>query len=214
MHIKSQACSILDDLIDNFPSLLDCRKDILACFELIVHVVDNNGKILLCGNGGSASDCEHIVGELMKSFNLERKLPLDFTENYRAVNKTEVPSWLQGTIPAISLISQTSLLSAISNDNGSEGVFAQQVYGYGVKGDVLIGISTSGNSKNIVEAFKVARAMGIYTVCLTGSLKSSLSSISNISIMVPEDKTYRIQELHLPVYHCLCAMVEAHYFYE
>ena len=148
----------------------------------------------------------------MKSFRFKRPVDAAFAEAYRAVNGEDAPAWLEGAVPAISLVSHTALSTAFGNDEASVGVFAQQVYGYGESGDVLLAISTSGNSANVVEATKVARAKGVKVVSLTGSKESKLSSLSDVCVRVPRDETFQVQELHLPAYHCLCACVEADLF--
>lgn len=169
-------------------------------------------KLLVCGNGGSAADSEHTVGELMKSFRFKRPVDRAFSEAYRDANGTELPSWLEGSLPAISLVSQTALSTAFGNDEAAVGIFAQQVYGYGEPGDVLLAISTMGNSANVVEAAKVARAKDVRVVSLTGAKESKLTGISDVYVRVLRDEFFRVQELHLPVYHVLCAAVEADMF--
>ena len=161
---------------------------------------------MLCGNGGSASDCEHMVGELMKGFMLKRpvtdeKLPMHLQKG------------LQGSLPAISLPSQSGILSAFANDVDPEMMYAQLVYGYAKPEDLVIGISTSGNSKNVVNAIEVAKYMGVKTLSLTGKTESRMSELSDVTIRVPETETYKIQEYHLPVYHYLCAEVEKSMFH-
>lgn len=170
------------------------------------------GKLLVCGNGGSAADSEHVVGELMKSFRFKRPVDSSFLASYRAANDGDAPSWLEGALPAISLVSQTALSTAFGNDEAAVGVFAQQVYGYGKCGDVLLAISTSGNSANVIEAVKVARAKDMKVVSLTGASESALTSLSDVCVRAPRDEVFRIQELHLPIYHALCAAVEAELF--
>ena len=156
---------------------------------------------MLCGNGGSCSDCEHIVGELMKGF-----------LSMRPVTDERIPEKLrknlQGSLPAISLPSQSAILSAFCNDVEPSMMYAQMVYGYATEKDLLIGLSTSGNSKNVVNAVEVAKAVGAKTMAMTGQRDSKLSAICDVTIQVPETETYKIQELHLPVYHYLCAEVE------
>ncbi len=191
-----------DELLCNYPALNAIRDDIMKGYHILESTYTNGGKVLVCGNGGSASDCEHIVGELMKGFRLER--PCNLIEGAR----------LQHGLPAISLVSQSSLISAISNDNGADLVFAQQVIGYGSKGDTLIGISTSGNSRNVVLAIEVASRLGLNTIGLTGISGGKLDAITNVCIKVPESETYKVQELHLPIYHALCSMLEFRFFDE
>jgi D-sedoheptulose 7-phosphate isomerase len=177
----------------------------------------SHGKYLICGNGGSAADSDHIVGELMKGFVLKRpieaelkmKLELSFPdEAYYFVEN------LQMGISAISLMSHSALTSAFSNDRASDLIFAQQVLGYGKKGDVLLAISTSGNSKNVVYAAQIAKAMGLKVVSLTGSEGGKLRKISDVLINVPEVETYKVQEYHLPIYHIICLILENEFFGE
>ena len=171
----------------------------------MIDTYKNGGKVLVCGNGGSAADCEHIVGELMKGF-LEKR---EVTDNRIS---EDLRKNLQGALPAISLPSQSAILSAFINDVEPDMMYAQLVYGYAKENDLVIGISTSGNSKNIVNAIEVARCMGVKTLSLTGRNESKLSDISDVAICVPETETYKVQELHLPVYHYLCAEVEKEIF--
>ena len=168
---------------------------------MILHTYQNGGKVLVCGNGGSAADSEHIVGELMKGFLLKRPVTDErLPERLR--------KGLQGSLPAISLPSQCAILSAFINDVDPEMMYAQLVYGYAKENDLLIGLSTSGNSKNVVNAIEVAKCLGVKTLSLTGSKDSRMSELSDVTIRVPETETYKVQEYHLPVYHYLCAEVE------
>lgn len=203
---------VLDALFANYPELHPCEAEVRAAASLLLGSFRTGGKLLVCGNGGSAADSEHVVGELMKSFRFKRPVDPAFAEAYREANGTEAPSWLEGALPAISLVSQTALSTAFGNDEAAVGVFAQQVYGYGEEGDVLLAISTSGSSANVVEAAKVARAKGVHVVSLTGSRESELAALSDVCVHVPRDEVFRVQELHLPVYHALCAAVEAAMF--
>ena len=198
----------LSTFFHNYPEMLVCEAEVRAARELIAESFRAGRKLLVCGNGGSAADSEHTVGELMKSFRFKRPV----AEAYREANGADAPAWLEGSLPAISLVSQTALFTAFGNDEAAAGVFAQQVYGYGEPGDVLLAISTSGNSANVVEAAKVARAKGVRVVSLTGARESKLTGISDVCVRVPRDEVFRVQELHLPVYHVLCAAVEADMF--
>lgn len=191
----------MTELLNRYPCLNQCRESIEKALELIINAYKNGGKILVCGNGGSAADCEHIVGELMKGFMKKREV-----EDIRIPE--EMRKNLQGALPAISLPSQCAVLSAFINDVDAEMMYAQLVYGYAKKDDLVIGLSTSGNSKNVVNAIEVAKCLGVKTLSLTGKKESKLSEISDVTIRVPETETYRVQELHLPVYHYLCAEVE------
>ena len=195
----------MEELLTRYPALSECKEDISAALDLIIDTYKNKKKILVCGNGGSAADSEHIVGELMKGFIKKR-----------SVNDERIPKRLrdnlQGALPAISLPSQTAVLSAFINDVAPDMMYAQLVYGYADEGDLVIGISTSGNSQNIVNAIETANAVGANTLSLTGSRESILSKISAITIRVPETETYKVQEYHLPVYHYLCAEAEKYFF--
>jgi phosphoheptose isomerase len=203
---------VLDTLFRRYPDLLICEDAVRAARFEITSAFRNGNKLLTCGNGGSAADSEHIVGELMKSFRFKRPVSEGFKKTYYEANGEDAPEWLEGALPAISLVSQTALSTAFGNDEASVGVFAQQVLGYGKSGDILLAISTSGNSANVVEAAKVARAVGVKVVALTGSSDSRLSSIADVCVRVPRKEVFQVQELHLPVYHCLCAAAEADLF--
>lgn len=200
---------IFEELFERYPCLEICRNDIRLAFELFVSCYDNGGKILCCGNGGSAADSDHFVGELMKGF--LKKRPLSdkekeiFDDKYIADN-------LQKGLPAISLCAHSALMTAFENDVAPSLVFAQQVYAYAKENDVLFCLSTSGNSENIVYAAKAAKASGIKSVAVTGRKESRLSEICDICIRLSETETFKIQELTLPVYHCLAAMLEEKYF--
>lgn len=192
----------MEELLQRYPMLEACRESIEKACELMLDTYRNGGKVLVCGNGGSAADSEHIVGELMKGFLKKRevtdeRIPEDLRKN------------LQGAVPAISLPSQCAVLSAFVNDVEPEMMYAQLVYGYAKENDLVIGISTSGNSKNVVNAIKVAKCMGVKTLSLTGKNESKLSELSAVTIKVPETETFKVQELHLPVYHYLCAKLES-----
>ena len=200
-----------NSLYERFPSLCECKNEIETVVSMMLDTYKKGGKILLCGNGGSCADCDHIVGELMKSFMYERKPDDEFVSKLCGVFGEEtgkVAACLQTGIPAISLPSQTAVLSAYLNDVEPEYVYAQLVYGYAKENDMLIGLSTSGNSKNVVNAVKVAKAMGIRTASITGMMESKLSSLCDVCVRVPETETYKVQELTLPVYHHLCAFIE------
>ncbi|MGM9682998.1 MAG: SIS domain-containing protein [Eubacteriales bacterium] len=196
---------MMEELFKRYPALSECKADIIAARDLIIDTYRNKKKILVCGNGGSAADSEHIVGELMKGFMKKR-----------SINDKRIPERirnnLQGALPAISLPSQTAVLSAFINDVSPDMMYAQLVYGYADENDLVMGISTSGNSKNIVNAIETAIAVGAKTLSLTGSRQSKLSEISTVTIRVPETETYKVQEYHLPVYHYLCAEAEQYFF--
>jgi len=204
-----------DLFISNYPQLSGCADDVLAAYELMKNTVLKGGLVLTCGNGGSAADAEHIVSELMKGFKRSRQVTAEQREMLVTAYRGEgvyFADHLQRAIPAISLASQTSLTTAFTNDSAPDMVFAQQVFGYGCPGDVLFAITTSGNSKNVVNACKVAKVFGIATIGLTGQDGGALKEVCDIAIRVPADETFRVQEYHRPVYHALCAMIEAEVF--
>jgi D-sedoheptulose 7-phosphate isomerase len=178
-------------------------------------VFAGDGALLVCGNGGSAADSEHIVGELMKGFALPRPVPDDVRgrlSDADPVGGDGLADRLQGALRAISLVSQTSLATAIANDGDADMVFAQQVYGYGRPGDALLAISTSGSSRNVVNALRVARAQGLCTVGLTGRSGGAMQALCDVAICVPYDDTPTIQERHLAIYHALCLALELRFF--
>lgn len=206
---------MLNELLKRYPCLESAREDILKAEDALINGFKNGNKLLLCGNGGSCADCEHIVGELMKGFLSKRPL----TESQKAEMKTNCPEMdenhlllLQRAVPAISLPSFTALNTAFCNDVEPELIFAQSLMGLGAKGDMLMAISTSGNSKNVVAAALTAKALGLKTIGLTGKSGGKLKSICDICICVPEAETFKVQELHLPVYHYLCARAEKELF--
>ena len=205
----------IQTLIDRYPKLIVCKDDIEKAYELLEHTYSMERKLLVCGNGGSASDSEHIVGELMKEFKLKRMVYANQAEAMKAIDPemgATLAENLQGALPAICLTGHSSLTTAFMNDANADLVFAQQVNGYGKASDVFLGISTSGNSKNVVYAAITAKAKGLKIIGLTGQKESKLSKMADCCIRVPETETYKIQELHLPVYHCLCLMLEDHFF--
>lgn len=198
-------------LLANYPELSVCKDDILSAFEIMQNCYAKGGLIMACGNGGSAADAGHIVGELMKGFKLKRPLTAAQREALTKAFPEQGDFFadnLQRAIPAISLSDHTALTSAFINDIAPEMVFAQQVFGYGKAGDVLIGLSTSGNSQNVVNACRVASAFGIKTIGMTGTSGGEMHTVCDVTIRVPAPETYRIQEYHLPIYHTLCAMLE------
>ncbi|SEM54125.1 D-sedoheptulose 7-phosphate isomerase [Prevotella sp. ne3005] len=205
----------LNHLIDRYSKLTVCREDIIKAYGLLEEAYSNGRKLLVCGNGGSASDSEHIVGELMKEFKLKRKVYGDHAAVLKEIDPDLgqiLAEHLQGALPAISLTGHSSLQTAYMNDAVPELVFAQQVNGYGKPGDVFLGISTSGNSKNVLYAAVNAKAKGLKVIGLTGAKENKLMKYADVCIRVPETETYKIQELHLPVYHCLCLMLEDKFF--
>lgn len=210
------ATKTFDILFERYPSLISCQKEIYAATDAIINAYKHNGKLITAGNGGSAADAEHIVGELMKGFILPRKLSENISEKIKKVsqNSEYLIKNLQMPLRAVSLVNQIALGTAFANDQAPDLVFAQQILGLGDDSDVFLAISTSGNSKNILYAVEVAKSMNITTVCLTGKSGGKLKDMADIAINVPETETYKIQELHLPVYHALCIAVEAEFFSE
>lgn len=213
--MKISTKQIIDNLIKRYPELEDCSvvkavEEIKACYM-------NKNKLLVCGNGGSASDSMHIVGELMKGFLLPRELDNKKQEEIKALfpeTAQYLIDNLQGALTAISLVSETALSTAYANDQAPDLSFAQQVLGHGEKSDILIAISTSGNSRNVIYAAQMAKVQGMKVISLTGRKGGMLREFSDILINVPSDETYIIQEYHLPVYHALCAAVENEMFFE
>ena len=197
--------NVYDELYVRYPALQPCAPVIARAHELLTAAYRAGGKVLTCGNGGSASDAEHIVGELMKKFRRPRALP----PAVAAKLPPDLAARLEGGLPAVSLVSMTSLLTAFANDVAWETAFAQQVLALARPGDVLMVLSTSGNSANCVRAAEVMRAVGGSVIAFTGARHSALAHLADAAIAVPETETYRVQELHLPVYHALCAGVEA-----
>lgn len=205
----------IDLLVERYPSLESAKNDIVAAYLLLEESYENGGKLLVAGNGGSAADAEHIVGELMKGFKLSRKPETDFAERLVAENQelgSVLAENLQGALPAIALDGHPALSTAYMNDCEPLLCFAQQVNGYGKSGDVFLGISTSGNSKNVLYAATTAHAKGMKVIGLTGAKDSKLKDMSDVYIKAPQTETYMIQELHLPIYHCLCLMLEDRFF--
>ena len=205
----------IDLLVKRYPLLEVCKDDIINAYLVLEECYENGGKLLVAGNGGSAADAEHIVGELMKGFKLPRKPSDEFAKKLKEVDEelgTILAENLQGALPAIALDGHPALTTAYMNDCEPLLCFAQQVNGFGNKNDVFLGISTSGNSKNILFAASVAKSKGMKIIGLTGQKDSKLSQAADVCIKVPETETYMIQELHLPVYHCLCLMLEESFF--
>lgn len=205
----------IDLLVERYPSLESAKNDIVAAYLLLEESYENGGKLLVAGNGGSAADAEHIVGELMKGFKLPRKPEADFAEKLVEENQelgSVLAENLQGALPAIALDGHPALSTAYMNDCEPLLCFAQQVNGYGKSGDVFLGISTSGNSKNVLYAATTAHAKGMKVIGMTGAKDSKLKDMSDVCIKAPQTETYMIQELHLPIYHCLCLMLEDYFF--
>ena len=211
--MKESTLKILNDLTVRYPALGEALPEVKKAAELMIEAIKNGNKILLCGNGGSASDCLHIVGELMKEFAVKRPLSEEVKAALcEAGDDGYIGSNLQGAMPAVSLVGVTALESAYANDAASDLGFAQQVLGLGNKGDLLIGITTSGNSKNVIFAAITAKAKGVKTVALTGGTGGKIKDICDCSIVAPARETYKIQEYHLPIYHNLCLALENEFF--
>lgn len=207
----------LEILVNRYPELSAAKKEISEAYQILESCYTKGGKLLIAGNGGSAADAEHIVGELMKGFKLPRKPEAEFAEKLVAENKelgSVLAENLQGALPALALDGHPALSTAYMNDCEPLLCFAQQVNGYGKTGDVFWGISTSGNSQNVLYAATTAHAKGMKVIGLTGAKSSKLEQMSDVCIKVPQTETYMIQELHLPVYHCLCLMLEEKFFGE
>ena len=215
IDLKEEIKEHITILSERYPELKIVENEIIEAYFLLVESYKNGGKLLVAGNGGSAADAEHIVGELMKGFKLARKPQVEFSK--RLINENEelgsvLAENLQGALPAIALDGHLALSTAYMNDCEPLLCFAQQVNGYGKAGDVFLGISTSGNSKNVLYAATTAHAKGMKVIGLTGAKSSGLEQMSDVCIKVTEIETYMIQELHLPVYHCLCLMLEDEFF--
>ena len=204
----------ITELFFEYPGLDLCKQDILKSFEVLKASYDVGGTVLLCGNGGSAADCEHIVGELMKGFKIKRSIPNEFVKKLTTIGGGHIAEYLQGALPAISLISHSALISAYANDVGYDFAFAQQVYGYGRVNDVLLAISTSGNAKNVLNACYVAKTIGMKVVGMSGETGGVLTGLCDVCICVPHTETAKVQSLHLPIYHALCAALEEVFFGE
>lgn len=205
----------LAELFERYPALRDIEEDIVKAESMMLETYHSGGKILACGNGGSCSDANHIVGELMKGFLLKRPMTAETREKFESALGAEAEDFakkLQRGIPAIALDAANALFTAYANDVDADYAYAQLVFGYAKENDMLIGISTSGNSKNVVNAMKAAKALGIKTLGLTGARESKLSALADYTIRVPETETFKVQEYHLPVYHYLCAIVEEKVF--
>ena len=205
----------MDLLIQRYPILASIRADIINGYLILEECYEKGGKLLVAGNGGSAADSEHMAGELMKSFKIPRPVSTEFAEKLIEVDSkrgVELAKNLECALVTIPLVAHEALTTAYINDVDGLGVFAQQLFGYGKEGDVFLGISTSGNSKNVLNATVVARASGIKVIGLTGAQGGELAEISDVIVKVPETETYMVQELHLPIYHCWCLMLEEHFF--
>ena len=213
--MKGMEMNYLDLLTERYPALVRERDNILGLYEVLVRCYENGGKLLIAGNGGSAADAEHITGELMKGFMKKREVPAETAAAFRAVDPAVgdlLTANLQRGLPAICLSCHEALNTAFMNDCNPDLFFAQQVYGYGRPGDVFLGISTSGNSKNVLYAATAAKALGLTVTGLLGRDGGKLLPLCDAAVVVPEQETFKIQELHLPVYHAVCQMLEEHFF--
>ena len=212
--MKETVNNILEKTIERNPELSGLKNDIISAFEAIAQTYKNGGTLFVCGNGGSCSDSEHIVGELMKSFKKYRPIDSAVKANLMAMGEDGIAlaNNLEGGLPAVALSSHPSLSSAFINDKNPLMCYAQQLSVMGKKGDVLMVLSTSGNAQNCLYAVLTAKAMGIKTVLLAGKTGGKIKDVADVSVVVPANETYLVQELHLPIYHCLCAMLEEEYF--
>lgn len=213
--LSKELNKFVDELIERYPVLNGSREDIVQAYLTLEESYLHGGKLLVAGNGGSSADANHIVGELMKGFCLPRKMSEDFADKLKAVDEVRgavLAEKLQGALPAIALDNHNALNTAFLNDVDGALMYAQQVNGYGNAGDVFLGITTSGNAGNVMYAAVVAKAKGMKVLGLTGKTGGKLAGVADVCIRVNETETYKVQELHLPIYHCLCLMVEKRFF--
>ena len=204
--MKRESLEVFEEMLTSYPSLAKCKADIMRAFEIMEETYKYGKILLICGNGGSSSDAEHIVGELMKGFKKKRRIePNPMLDESIRTNLSE-------GLPAICLSSHTSLITAIGNDSSYEMIYAQQAYAYRKLAGAILCLSTSGNARNVNNAAITARACRVPVIGMTGELGGYLNSLADVCIKVPESETYKVQELHLPVYHCLCAMLECEFF--
>lgn len=205
----------VDLLMKRYASIISCKQDIIDAYLIMEECYEHDGKLLIAGNGGSAADSEHIAGELMKRFKTPRPVAPGMAEKLKQIDPVrgeDLAKNLERGLMAIPLVAHEALSTAYINDVDGLGVFAQQLFGFGREGDVFLGISTSGNSKNVMSATVVARALGIKVIGLTGAKGGELADVADVIVRVPETETYMIQELHLPIYHCWCLMLEDKFF--
>lgn len=213
--MRQQTQAILDELLGRLPELNAQRAQLIAAYTVLERCFSAGGKLLVCGNGGSAADAEHIVGELMKGFKRKRQIPHTDAQRLLCMfpeDGAALAAGLQRALPAVCLSSHTALTSAFANDVSADMAYAQQVYGLGRPGDALLGISTSGNARNVLCAAKAARAFGMATVALAGGSGGLLAEVCDTAVIAPANETYRVQEYHLPIYHALCAMLEEEFY--
>ena len=213
--MKDTTTAIFDDLFTRYPALSICRDDIAEAFDILLGTYQSGGRVFTCGNGGSAADADHLVGELLKKFKRERDIPAELKLRLMD-NGDDDSSWLleklEGSLPAYSLVAQSAILSAYANDVGWEGAFAQQLLGLAREGDALVAFSTSGNSRNCVLAATLAHELDVNVIALTGEGGGKLAATADAAVRVPANETFQIQEYHLPVYHALAAMLEEELF--
>ena len=215
MTLEPRLQKHIDLLLQRYPALTPIADELIAAYLLLQESYQQGGKLLVAGNGGSAADAEHIVGELMKRFKLPRPVPADLAEKLSAVDPARgaaLAASLEMPLTAISLPAHEASITAFINDVGSADVYAQQLLGYGRPGDVFLAISTSGNSENILRAIVVAKALGMKVVGLTGLTGGKMAPLCDVAVHAPEAETYMIQEFHLPIYHCWCLMLEDFFF--
>lgn len=213
--MEQKVMNHVDVLIERYPVLEECKQSIIDAYQVMEECYEHDGKLLIAGNGGSAADSEHIAGELMKRFETPRPVPEEFAKKLKEIDPVrgeELSRNLERGLMAIPLVAHEAMTTAYINDVDGLGVFAQQLYGFGRPGDVFLGISTSGNSKNVMSATVVAHALNMKVVGLTGQNGGELAKVADVAVRVPQTRTYMIQELHLPVYHCWCLMLEDHFF--
>ncbi len=213
--LETRLMKHIDLLVERYPVLNSVKQDIIDAYLLMEECYEHDGKLLIAGNGGSAADSEHIAGELMKRFNTPRPVTQEMAEKLKSIDPIRgenLSKNLEHGLMAIPLVAHEALSTAYINDVDGLGVFAQQLFGFGRPGDVFLGISTSGNSENVISATVVARALGIKVIGLTGAKGGELSNVADVTVKVPGLETYMIQELHLPVYHCWCLMLEDKFF--
>ncbi len=213
--LESRLEKYINLLMDRYHILEPIKQNIIDAYLVMEECYEHDGKLLIAGNGGSAADSEHIAGELMKRFKTPRPVTYEMAEKLKTIDPVRgenLAKNLERSLMAIPLVAHEALSTAYINDVDGLGVFAQQLFGFGRQGDVFLGISTSGNSKNVMSATVVARALGIKVIGLTGAKGGELASVADVVVKVPETETYMIQELHLPVYHCWCLMLEDKFF--
>ena len=208
MALKSSTLTHLNTFTTRYARMSDFAPALSRATELICGCARSGGKVLTCGNGGSASDSEHIAAELMKAFILPRPVSSDDAQKLNAGGAGDLAPKLQRGVATVALTSNAAIMTAVANDTDAQMIFAQQAFVLGRAGDILIGLSTSGNSGNVVNALKVARSLGLHTIGFTGSKTAAMDNLCDVLFKVPETETYKIQECHFPIYHTLCLMVE------